>query len=208
MGKGFSRHKTKAQKQSIILFLMGFVFGIFLYLWKHNEVRSDKTYFIETILWRMGNYEIDVHTYFMFLLQKRMLLWFVLTVSATTFLGLCIIRLFFIWNGICFGGILSMYLYWYGGKGMIYLFFLLFPQMFCYIPAFVGLCYLLEKIYNKIYSNRDYGYTYAYADKGVERWNKLQKIMLYFGLLLVAIIGVVFESYVNPFVVKKIINFF
>lgn len=204
MENHFRYMSMKGQKQNLLLFIVGFAGGIFLYLWNHNEVRSDKTYFIETILWRMGNYEINANTYFIFLMQKRLSVWFILTICATTFLGIWVIRLSFAWSGACFGGILSMYLYWYGGKGILYLFFLLFPQMICYVPAYIGLCHLLTLLYRQIY----YSDHYAYGYERDARWHKIQKVGLYFMFLLVAIIGVIFESYVNPFVVKKIVNFF
>lgn len=203
MGRNFYMEHDKTKRQMLVLFVLGFAIGIFLYLWNHDEVRSDKTYYIETILWRMGNYEIDIKTYLMFLLRRRLSVWFLLTIGATTLFGAWVVRLFFAWNGICFGGILTMYLYWYGGKGIFYLFFLVFPQIFFYLPAYVGLGELLIRLYQKIYLPRNY--YYGERGNGVRR---LGAAVQYFLLLLVAITGVFFESYVNPFVVKKMINFF
>ena len=198
--------REQIRRQFLILFSGGFLIGIFWYLWGCGQKESGPMFFMDTLLWRMGNYKINYSTYLVFLIRKRLFLWLILSLCAVTLVGTWIVRGFMIWSGFCFGSILTMYLYRYGGKGIIYLLLLLFPQMLFYIPAYAGACCLMLRAHRTLFFEQRSGRVADWNDRHGKRLGKLRWTGLYLTFFLVTITGILMECYVNPIVIQKFIK--
>ena len=198
------------KKQFFILFLTGFMIGVFFYL-KICKEQKLNTNMIQTLTNRILNYEINKKVYLFFLLKQRLALWVLLTLCATTLFGMIAFKLFFLWNGFCLGGMFSVYIGMWGLKGGIYVVSMLFPQLLFYIPAFTGMCILLIPLYDKMFQKKRTRYEDTlseYMKKEKEINYYVKNIGTYLFLFMVAIIGVFSECYVNSYIVKIIVKNF
>jgi len=201
----FRRTKYEIEQENwLFCFLIGFFGGIFLCLLEKQLNGVGSTNALEVLLWQMENYEFQFKEYFVHLLQKRMFLWIGLTVIATTYWGMWALKAFMVWCGAALGSLLSIYFVRFGAKGVGYVFCLMFPQMICYVPSYLLLCFILADLYCRLYQTRQWEGYVARENK----YKKAKKIGCYLMVLLVAIIGVGLECYVNPMIVKRLKNFF
>ncbi|MBE5871145.1 MAG: stage II sporulation protein M [Lachnospiraceae bacterium] len=198
--------RERMRRQLVILFLGGFLTGVFWYLWGCDQKESGQILFVDTLLWRMSSYKINYSTYLVFLLRKRLFLWMSLSICAVTLVGAWIIRGFLIWSGFCFGSILTMYLYQYGGKGILYLLVLLFPQILFYIPAYTGESCLMLRAHRTLFFDQGCARGEKWQEMCGRNRRKLRWTGMYLTFFLVTIIGILMECYVNPILIQKLIK--
>lgn len=105
------------------------------------------------------------------------------------------------WQGFSVGFMLSAAIAKYGVKGILLVLGGVFPQYLFYFPVYVLYCYLTVHLRQRL--NRDK------AGNGSERgyiygaW-----LIAAVGLLLIFVMGIFLESYINPVILKKILKIF
>ncbi len=127
-----------------------------------------------------------------------------LVILSTTYLGCIVAYLYQIWSGLAMGILAAGSMIRYGGKGILLIIGSLLPQQIIFIPAFLLLsakcCELCKIMYFR-------GVTGSLSGK--ERYRLLAKKMLHMaGVIMVVITGCFIECYVNPKILKFILQFF
>lgn len=94
---------------------------------------------------------------------------------------------FIAWSGFAFGYFCVMTISGFGAKGLLLCAAVLFPQFLVYVPVYVELALLCIRCRRR------------------ERWRLTAACALLFAVFG---IGILLESYINPIILQKILNFF
>lgn len=201
------RYPSGQRIRFIYVFLFGFFIGVFLInIWKDMFI-SDLGFLDEEMLYQMKYAQINSDKFFGYVLKQRLLLFFSLAVGATTYLGLLLAYGALLWFGFAGGCFVAALAIRYGFKGILLIVGIFMPHFIIYIPVFGILlswcCYICCAMYfpGKIYNGQESQYK-----------NKKAFWIINIGrvacLLLVVIIGILIESYVNPIFLTKLLKIF
>lgn len=181
--------------------LGAFVAGIFLANLMGREAVSNagilNDYFVEKFQYT----EINGQNLFFYVVGERIPLLLLLLSLTLTSLGMAGGILMLSWQGFSVGFMLSASIAKYGVKGILLVLGGVFPQYLFYFPVYVLYCYLTVHLRQRL--NRDK------AGNGSERgyiygaW-----LIAAVGLLLIFVMGIFLESYINPVILKKILKIF
>lgn len=94
---------------------------------------------------------------------------------------------FIAWCGFAYGYFCVLLISAFEAKGLILCLVALCPHFFAYIPAYLGMVQLSER-------RRDQS-----------SWQRLASVSV---VLVLMIIGILLESYTNPVILQKVLNFF
>lgn len=188
----------------LLFFTFGFFVGVLLVNVKTDYFLEDSLFFGEDLLNRLSYTSFHNEQYMVYLLQNRIGTLLFLLVAATTIFGIIILYLYVAWFGMSLGILMAVVTIRYGGKGILIFLSAIFPQEILYIPAFLFLVNLLHDLCAVIYfPGKMFQNTYMGKKQFLARG-----IFVYILILGVVIIGVFFESYVNPYFLRKILHFF
>lgn len=187
----------------LLFFVFGFFLGVLLVNVKTGYFLEDNLFFGEELLSRLSYTSFHNEQYMVYLLQNRMGILLFLLVAATTIFGIVILYLYVAWFGMSLGILMAVVTIRYGGKGILIFFAALLPQEILYIPAFLMLVNLLHDLCAVIYFP---GKMFRSISTGKKQFFA-RGAFTYIFLSGVVIIGVFFESYVNPFILRKILYF-
>ncbi|MCI8496045.1 MAG: hypothetical protein HFI74_10265 [Lachnospiraceae bacterium] len=199
--EGYSQGKplwTRLVKGGI---LGAFVAGIFMANFMGREAVSNagilNDYFIEKFQYT----DINGENLFFYIIGERVPLLLLLCLLAFTSLGIVGGILVLAWQGFTVGFMLSTAIAKFGIKGILLVLGGLFPQYLFYLPVYFLYCcltvYLRKRmLQEKIEMVPERGYLYGAG------------VVAGIGLLLLFVTGIFLESYVNPVLLKKILNFF
>ena len=95
--------------------------------------------------------------------------------------------IFVVWSGFAYGYFCVMAISGFGAKGLLLCLGALIPHFFLYVPVYVGLVELTD------------------ARRERKRWRFLVALSL---LLLGFFAGMLLESYINPVILKKMLNLY
>ena len=118
---------------------------------------------------------------------NRMTIFLVLLVIGTITKGKLVHALFVAWSGFAYGYFCVLSISAFGMKGVLLCLLALFPQFLAYVPVYLG---IVEFSVHR----REHG-----------GWKGLAAIAV---LLLVLILGILLESYINPSILQKMLTFF
>ena len=163
---------------------------------------EDPSFFGREILQRFGYSSLYKAAYVRYLFKNRLRIFLIPVIAAFTWFFPIVKRLFYAWWGLSWSVILMTLMGRYKGKGLLLFVGLLFPHFMVYIPCLIRLTRALDVIRRTRSEKKD---CFLRADK-VRFFLKSGLTIL--PILLFWIIGILLESYVNPLVLKKIINFF
>ncbi len=175
-------------------FLLGIIVGNFLIPDAGGEAGVMSAYFLD----KFEYMEIEYNSLFVYILEKRMKIYIVLTVCGVTAFGCVLAYGYTTWLGVGTGAFMSICILRMGMMGILVGVVSLLPQYFIYIPVYVFLIWRIREI-QELLGNC--------AGK-----RERQKIcMKYFLMMTVAggilLVGIFIESSVNPFLMKKILKF-
>ena len=181
--------------------LGAFIAGIFMANIMGREAVSNagilNDYFIEKFQYT----NINGENLFFYIIGERLPMLLLLCLLAFSSLGIIGGILALGWQGFSVGFMLSTAIAKYGVKGILLVLGGLFPQYLFYCPVFFLYCcltaYLRQRMYresSEALANR--GHIYGVGLLGA------------LGLVAVFVTGIFLESYINPFILKKILNFF
>ena len=188
----------------LYLFAGGFVAGIFI-------MNIGKNFFLDNggilninALNRIKYLEVDGSALFRYVLKERAGGVFLLTIMATTFIGIAASYLFVLWQGALTGMFITAATIRYGMKGVLLMLAGMFPQQLLLVPAWVMLlnwcCQLCCKFY---YPHKDYETGYRNKNSYL-----IRKGVMFLWIIGVVIIGSILECYVNPILVTELLNIF
>lgn len=181
--------------------LGAFVAGIFLANLMGREAVSNagilNDYFVEKFQYT----EINGQKLFFYILGERIPLLILLLFLTLTTLGMIGGILMLGWQGFSVGFMLSAAIAKYGVKGILLVLGGLFPQYLFYFAVYILYCYFAAYLRqrlnrSKMGSNSERGYIFG-------AW-----LIAVVGILLIFIMGIFLESYINPVILKNILKFF
>lgn len=187
----------------LLFFSLGFIAGVLLVNIKTDYFLEDSLFFGEELLNRLSYSSFHNEQYMVYLLQNRIGILLFLLVAATTILGIVILYLYVAWFGMSLGILMAVVIMRYGGKGIFIFLGAVLPQEMIYIPAFLFLVNLLHDLCAVIYFP---GKMFGNAHMGKKQF-LIKGIITYIMIVGVVIIGVFLESYVNPYLLRNILNF-
>lgn len=201
-----TKRYTSGQKIHLIyVFLFGFFLGVFLMnIWK-SSLLAETGFLDEEMLYQLKYMQIDGHVFFFYVLKKRLALFFMLLVFATTYLGVAVTYGALVWFGFSSGMLMAAVLIRYGLKGILLICASVLPQYIVYVPVFwllLNWCYEICRLLYfpaKMYEENRYR---------SRRTLLMAKGMQALILLAVVIIGVLLESYVNPIILISLLKIF
>lgn len=191
-------------KNAVRIFFLGIIVGIVLILICRNKLQTDISIFNEEWILHMQNTVIENKSLFLYVLFKRLKELGFMFLLASTIAGIICIYGYVGFIGSGFGAMVAILCLRYGLKGMGMMMAALFPHVLLYIPAFLYLfhmCYLLcVKLY---FPHKDY-----WKSSGTTKVFLFKNILYICIALVVVIIGVLLESYVNPQIIFSFIKKF
>lgn len=181
--------------------LGAFVAGILMANLMGREAVSNagilNDYFVEKFQYT----EVSGENLFFYIIGERVPLVLLLLALTLTTLGMVGGILTLGWQGFSVGFMLSTAIAKYGVKGMLLVLGGLFPQYLFYFPVYILYCYLANYLRQRVNKDRigngsDRGYILG-------AW-----LVAAAGLLILFLMGIFLESYVNPVILKKILKIF
>ena len=189
-------------RQKIILYLFwaGMAVGIILGCMGQEEKVFEAGIPEIGVLHQLRGQEWNGKLYFRYVLWLRLKSILILAVLATTYLGGAVAWLCAFGYGTLSGSVLTFAVLQYGLKGVLLIVVSMMPHYLVYVPAMYGLLMWCLKICREIY--------YEKVIRGeIRTWIGIRLLQLVF-IIAVVITGCLLESYVNPALVKKILNNF
>lgn len=135
------------------------------------------------------------------ILEQRLPGMLLLLLLSATSLGSWAGGIYLAWQGFAAGFLMAVSVVSYGIKGILLFGTALFPQYFLYIPVYIACLYLAVFFRNRIRA-KGVGSGILHRREG---FLFLAICLLFLG---VYITGILLESYVNPFLLKKILKIF
>ncbi|TCK97967.1 stage II sporulation protein M [Natranaerovirga hydrolytica] len=187
----------------LMLFIIGIVIGSLFANYldpnQRNELSFINNHFIsEYNYWALNYIELFKHI-LLSRLKIIMYIWF----FGLTFFGIPLIIVFILYFGISFGFVISLGTLMYEGKGLLLNIFYFLPHYMVYVPVFLFLIHKSFELCAILYFKK-------LALIKSYRVNQKQLFIEYMLVLLVCIllvvIGTLLETFVNPHMVRWIIE--
>ena len=189
--------RQKNSEKMLSLFGIGFVVGIILGNFFLGNTGGETGVMSSYFLSKFEYLEINNSQLFFYVFSERMSIFLLLAVLGITGIGWLTVCGYILWIGCSIGCFLTICVMRLGflGVGIGVISFL--PQYMIYVPVYL----LLFLAVRKIQENR-----ILIKSEGKKR------IFVYAGLILIGslgmLLGIFLESYVNPYLLKKILAFF
>lgn len=192
-------------RESLIwIFLFGILLGILWVKVKSNLFVNDIDFLGTDLLYEMKYMSVDYSTFVFTVVKKRILPIICIMILATTYLGLAVSYGYAGWLGMSVGLFAATLMIRYGIKGVILFGVAIFPQYLFYLPAWIMLLKGARELCCCVYFPRRCKRTYINGRKDEIRFG----IGVIFKVLVVVIIGILMESYVNPKLLLSFLKIF
>ena len=197
------RWKRAERPNWALPFFAGLVAGTALVYLNTGVFLTEGGFLSRMSLSRLERVEITEGAFFFYVLCRRIGLIWLAAILSTTFAGIVTTYLFVMWTGVCGGVAAAVSIMRYGIKGFLLLAGGMMPHFLCYIPAFLMLADLCFQVCSKLYYPvRDYTENY---EKKSAKTGILGNFLL---IHMIAIVGAVLESYVNPGLMTELLRIF
>ncbi|PXV95997.1 stage II sporulation protein M [Lachnotalea glycerini] len=187
--------KTKIvhKKLFLILFMVSFLSGIVFTNVFGRAYILGVGLMGEYFLLNFQHTQINFSRLFIYVFKERIKLFLLIGILGITNIGIPVISLLFMWLGFSSGVLLSVAILKFGLKGILVCMGGIFPQFLIYIPVIL---FYSDKIIDKRFLDK----------KTLRKQNIIEYILfLVIGIIIISI-GVILESYINPFILKSLIN--
>lgn len=191
------------QRGWLFLFIAGLCLGILFANMFGKQFLSDVGIISAYMLDKFSSTSLDNGRFAAYCMKKRLLPFVYISAFGLTMFGLAVIGIYIVWLGFSLGVLVSVSVMRFGAGGLLLVVGALLPQYIVYVPAFLGLMRRAGEICTQLYYPR-----YSIPEYGGKKQQLLRYALSVLVLLLVCIMGVMLESYVNPPVLKKILQFF
>lgn len=193
MGKIKITIAKKAEFVYFISFFLGILLANILGFEQLEQYGILNEYFIKQLLYVSINY----NELFLYVVENRGVIFLLLLVFSITRLGMPVHFLYIAWNGFSFGVAMVSVIANFGIKGILVLCGFLFPQYLFYV-----LLYLLIFVISCYWQERQ--------ESGQNPSLGIPKVMLVAVVIVLLVgffmLGVITESYVNPYIIEKIVK--
>lgn len=178
------------------IFLVGLVAGIITMNFGKSILLEDTGLLDENTLRQLSSVNPGGSALFAFVLRKRMIVFVMFVVAATTYLGMAACVIGAGWYGFSAGAFLAAGVLRYGMKGILLVLAATLPQYLVYIPAIYGLLLWCEKTCRMIYGKN------YYQDRDAKAPVLTGRVLSLLVLIVMMLVGCALESFVNPPVLK------
>lgn len=176
----------KKEPALLPLFAAGVFLGIACMICFQHRFLTGTGFFDADTLYNMKSRVIDSQALFWTLCEKRVLLVAGLFLLSATYLGPIAVTVISLWYGFSLGILTSASVLRYSLRGLLLILAGIFPQYLLYVPAICLTLYLCRK----------------------RRLPGTRLVLQCFLLSIVVVIGCFLESYVNPYIVSKMLKIF
>lgn len=177
------------------LFVMGFLAGIILLAVQKEEWLIDTGFLSEYALGPVKYMDIDHGLFFLYVCRQRIGTAIIILVLSTTYLGLIVNGLFFLWSGFTAGLFVYGAFFRYEWKGILLILGCVVPQQLVLVPGYLLLSIECMKICRKICFRELF-------------MMKIPAFILRMILIFIVIFaGVILECYVNPEIMQMFLKF-
>lgn len=181
------------------IFLAGLVAGILIMNFGKGILLEDTGLLDEYTLYHMRDMAVDSSALFVYVLRRRFGKLAVLSIMATTYLGLIVCSGAAFWYGFLAGSFLAAGVLRFGVKGILLVLAGTMPQFLFYLPAFYVLLLWCEEVYRSIYQKKGY-VPDATAPTPARRVLKLLCVCI------AVFLGCVLESFANPAILMSFLK--
>lgn len=190
-------HSKKGVNKFILLFCIGFLLGIVVGNFFIPEAGGEAGIMSAYFLDKFEYMEIEYSSLFVYILERRMKIYWILTILGITGAGCIAAWGYTTWLGISTGAFLSICILRMGIMGILVGVVSLFPHYLIYVPIYILLIWRVGENAEMIKNNS-------------MKNEKKKVICKYFIIMalasLVLLVGVILESNVNPYLMKKILK--
>lgn len=186
----------------LVLFLAGFVAGVFLMNVGKKTLLENTGFLDEYSLYQMKYMSVEGNVFFLYVLKKRLGTMGILLLLASTYLGLAALYCYVTWLGASLGMLLSASIIRYGLKGILLVLTAAFPQYLLYIPAWIMLFYGARELY------RSGGWPGRSGSGGEKKQEIRKRAGVYLAIAGIVVAGAWMESYINPGLVTGLLKIF
>lgn len=152
------------------------------------------------LLYELKYETIDKRAFFFYVLRERLLIFLILMVLSTTWLGMVATYTCCAWMGISFGMLCAVSVIRYGIKGMVLIAAGIFPQGLIYLPVSVLFLEWSRELCRTLYYTEEY--------PGDRNREIRKKAVQYLAGLAALTAGCFLEGYISPGIVGGLLKVF
>ena len=192
------------QRKWLFLFFGGVCFGVLFANLMGGRYMEQIQLLSDYLLQKYKGSDIQSSDLFWYCLRMRILPLCYMWIFGLTMFGRFVGYGYVTWYGFSVGALLSIATMRFGAKGILLCITGVLPQYLFYIPAMLILLTAGAAVSDRLYGKNE---SMQHVYGGRRRLIGIY-IVVFMVTVMVCIIGAVCESYVNPFILKKIIKIF
>ncbi|MFI3212661.1 MAG: hypothetical protein R3Y24_04900 [Eubacteriales bacterium] len=198
MAEKIKRKRNLTVSFFFFLFGISFLVGIaMVFLWEDEFINHD-SFLRAELMESINGLEVDFSKMLYLCIQNRLVKIIFLMILSFTNIGGMILCVVTSWMGCLAGMLLEILSLRYGLKGILLFIAGVFPQFIFYSVAYIGLINTRKKIWKEYYDTSYYG---GIKSSKLKQWMKIVLVLVVF------ILGIITEVYINPSILLKIIEF-
>lgn len=192
------------KKRWLLFFLLGICLGILFANFLGNRYIDKISLLSDYMLLKYQRMDLRQERMFRYCLEARVLPMCYIWIFGLTMFASVVGYLYVMWFGFTAGALLSMATMRFGVKGIALCLCGVLPQYLVYVPVMLALLALSFTTGNRLYGKGGVrGTIYGGKRKLVGKY-----FLVFLLLLVVCITGIFLESYVNPYLLKKMLKLF
>ena len=198
------KQTNRAGYYLLYLFMLGLFLGIVFVNIKHDVWIKDDGLLSSAMMKQLQSSEPDGSYLFGYIVKHRVSVILIVSMLASTIIGLPIVCAYVCYLGVSAGCMLSVAVIRYGVRGLFFMAAAIFPQGFLLIPAYF-LLFIWSLDCNRSLYGRVDGLDGRYF---VGKQFILSRGIQLLGIIVLVVMGCVVESYVNNQIVHFVLKFF
>lgn len=199
-----SRQVNRGGYYLLYLFMTGLFLGILFVNIRHDVWMQEDGLLNAAMLKQMKSSELDCNYLFGYIVKHRVYTTLIVSMIASTIIGLPIVCGYVCYLGVSAGCILSIAVIRYGIRGLFFIAASIFPQGILLIPGYFLLLLWCLDCNRSLYGKID-GMEGRYF---IGKQFVLRKVVRLLGILTVILSGCAIESYVNPKIMSFVLKIF
>lgn len=195
----YQKLKVEPHRAALLFLLGGIIFGA-LYANIFRDIYIDNIEFFDSYyISKMNLIEIDYGLLFQYIIMNSYKQFILFWIFSITILGIPYMVFSLIYFGFSTGFIISVATMKYGIKGLLLFLTYIFPQYIIYIPAALVCLLVGYRLCKDMNASNSLN--------GKNKWRiVIEKLPIIFLLGVFILIGCVMETYINSFLLKKVIQ--
>ena len=199
----YGEKKYAACQKWILLFLAGFMAGVFLINMNSSLFVGESGILSNGTINRLKYLEIESSTFFQFVTAGRFKEYLLLGLLSTTYFGIVIAYGVAAFQGMMLGMVITVAVIRFGLKGILLVLFSFFPHQLLLLPAGAMMLIWCCQNCRVLYFDKR-----AVWNRELKKKYVIRQMILLVWILVVVMIGCILESYVNPMLLMDVIKIF